>query len=208
MPFFNSYAFDLPNRFNRALPVIGGKAGRFLAVGGWDGTGTAAMIEADGACAWARRYQDPSLDFDDAVRVGALDFVDAVQVGTEGFALLSAVAGRGNYGLVRIDSGGTVLWSRSIPGLGFGPGARILKPLDGADGLLVVAWPAPLALNYHKVAARLIRLAADGSVLRAVDIVGAGGRVFDAAATDDGYILVGDEDPRSLAEFEAGNPGL
>ncbi|HET9638388.1 MAG TPA: hypothetical protein VFP12_04200 [Allosphingosinicella sp.] len=196
MPFFNSYAFDRPNRFNRALPVTGGKAGRFLAVGGWDGSGTAAMIEADGSCAWARRYH--GLTF---------DFVDVVQVGSAGFLLLSAPPGDRDYVLVRIDAGGSVLWSRSIPGVGFGPGARVLRPRAGTDEFLVVAWAAPEGENYHRVGAVLFRLAADGSLLRAVELVGAG-RVFDAAATDDGYILVGDQDPRTFTEFANAFPGL
>jgi hypothetical protein len=207
VPFFNSYAFDGPNRFNRALPVTGGKAGRFLAVGGWDGTGTAAMIEPDGACAWARRYQDPTPDFGDAV-FNVLDFVDAVQVGNEGFLLLSAVEGRTEYVLVRIDAGGSVLWSRSIPDVGFGPGARVLSPRGTVSEFLVVAWPPPLAVNYRRVAAKLFRLAADGSLLRAVELAGKGGRVFDAVAVGGGYILVGDQDPRTAAQFAAGDPGL
>jgi hypothetical protein len=207
VPFFNSYAFDGPNHFNRALPVIGGTAGRFLAVGGREGTGTAAMIEADGSCAWARRYQDPTPDFGDEVH-NALDFVDAVQVGNEGFLLLSAVEGRTEYVLVRIDSGGAVLWSRAIPDVGFGPGARILRPRGTLSEFLVVAWPPPLPANYHRVAAKLFRLASDGSLLRAVELAGGGGRIFDAAATADGYLLVGDEDPRTLAEFQSGDPGL
>jgi hypothetical protein len=207
VPFFNSYAFDLPNHFNRALPVIGGTAGRFLAVGGAGGTGTAAMIEADGSCTWARRYQDPTPDFGDAV-FNVLDFVDAVQVGNEGFLLLSAVEGRTEYVLVRIDAGGAVLWSRAIPDVGFGPGARVLRPRDSVNEFLVVAWPPPLASNYRKVAAKLFRLAADGSVLQAAELAGNGGRVFDAVAVGGGYILVGDQDPRTAAQFAAGDPGL
>lgn len=197
MPFFNSYVFDRPNRFNRALPVIGGKAGRFLVVGGGGGTGTAAMIEADGSFAWSRRFQG-----------ARLNFVDAVQVGNEGFLLLSAAEGVSDYVAVRIDPGGAVLWSRSIPDVGFGPGARVLSSAGAASGFLVVAWPAHEARNYRKVAARLFRLAADGSLLRAVELTGEGERIFDAVTTGDGYLFVGDRDPRGEAQFLAGDPAI
>jgi hypothetical protein len=197
VPFFNSYALDGPNHFNRALPVIGSKAGRTLAVGGWGGAGTAVMIEADGSCAWASRFQGTKLDF-----------VDAVQVGNDGFLLLSAVQGGSDYVLVRIDAGGTVLWSRSIGDVSFGPGARVLRPLGALSEFLVVAWPPPRAQPFRKVAARLFRLALDGSLLQAVDLTGNGGRVFDAVAVAGGYVLVGDEDPRTAAQFALGDPGL
>lgn len=197
MPFVNSYAFEWAGRFNRALPVIGGKAGRYLAVGGWHGAGIAVLIEADGTHAWTRHFKGANLDF-----------VDAVQVGNEGFLLLSAIPGIADYGLVRIDAGGVVLWSRSLPDVGFGPGARVLSPRGSLSEFMVVAWPPIDAKNYRRVAARLFRLAADGSLLNAVELVGNGGRVFDAVATGGGYVLVGDEDPRTVAQFFTGDPGL
>ncbi len=203
MAFVNSYEHGSPSHFHRVIPVPGA-AGRYLAVGGGVEGGLATLVAPDGSSIWSRLYpHTPAMQ---------MDFVEGIAVG-EGFVLLSAYDRRSVQMLVRIDNEGAVLWSQSFSGVTPGPSPRMLRHPTAPNEFLVAASPGAFWGEFgvrpgspagkFGTIAKLIRFAADGTLLQAMRLT-PGGRMFDIVALPDGFVLIGDSpDPLTVANFGA-----
>lgn len=186
MPFVNSYRFQGPSVFRTIVPASdsdkSGSAAGHLAIGVEINSGLATRIGSDGAVVWSRRY---NLDG------RPLDFIDGVAA-SKGFALLSMAempetTGIQRYIVVRIDAAGDVLWAREVYSGQTLSAARLLCIGGRAEEFLLFGRTISAQ---HSI--ELIRLAADGSLIRAAQMqTKSDDAVFDAVAFNDGFILVG-----------------
>jgi hypothetical protein len=199
VPFVNSYDFKEASRFLKTipLPTVGPVQlpARYLAIGLQGNSGLAALIGADGNVQWSRQY---------SLSGHKLAFHDGVLAGTgadRGFVLLSSLdlptAGRRAYVVVRIDASGNLTWARQIHTDRTRFAERVLRapPSPNApliEEFLLTGWANDTPTS-NQDAVELIRLRADGTVVRAVNLkLGTDDEIQDAIPFGTGYALIGD----------------
>jgi hypothetical protein len=188
-PFVNSYEFKGASRFRKVIPVAApfNKPTNWLAIGGVGNAGLVASIGTDGEVLWSRTYSlaGHALSFHD----GVFGWRDGL-----GFVLLSSVAmptaGRSAYAVVCTDMDGKVRWARLIRTDRTRLASHIRALQEGKEYLLF-GW-ANDAPGSTRDAVELVRLKADGTVLRSAHLqLGSDDEIFDAVAVGDGYYLIG-----------------
>lgn len=218
MPFVKSYDFDAPSRFRRLASANttgeGDGAGDVVAVGTHGRRGLVVRARADGTVVWSRTYLPFSFP---SPTVGGLSFIDVMAVDGGDFVILATpeliTQGPTDCILLRITGSGTVRWTRRLSTQWQGA-TRMLHSATSlrnvaAPEILVVGWGPRTSDRRDTGIATLVRLDPNGELLGSTELTMAGprvtagaGRVFDAVAVHNGYVLIGDaRDPRSTDEW-------
>jgi hypothetical protein len=201
MSFVKAYEFDGASRFRKTIPVpvLGGAAppveAACLAIGSQANAGLATLLGRNGEIVWSRHYSlgGRTLALHDGVIAG---------IGSQaGFLLLAAIetgiSGRQAYVVLRIDQFGNLKWARQIQTERTRFASRVLRQaslsaVPPTEEFLLCGW-ANNAPGSSRDEVELIRLAMDGTVLRAVRLkMGTDDEIQNAIPFGTGYLLVGD----------------
>lgn len=200
MAFVKSYDLGSTSGFRKlAATTPRGDAGSDVVACGTAGErGSAARVAPDGGLVWSRTY---------SLEGARLAFTDVVAADDGDFILMSTPALGALFPecvLVRIDGAGHVRWARRLKTLWNGA-LRVLRSHGRREEFLVVAWgPRTLKpLDRRKTGIGTLALVnRDGELSDCVELTFArgsrgAGRLLDAIAIPNGYVLVGDAaDPR------------
>jgi hypothetical protein len=196
VPFVNSYEFKSPSRFRKTIPLAApagaaSPSAACLAIGAEGNAGLVALIGLKGEVLWSRNY---SLDIKNIITISPLSFHDGVAA-DGGYVLLSALTlttGRQAYIVVRIDQSGKLIWARTIHTDRTRFAQRVVRSVGPVEEFLLTAW-ANLAPGSTQDAIELIRLKADGTVLRSAHLkMGTDDEIQNVIPTSGGYFLIGD----------------
>jgi hypothetical protein len=198
-PFVNSYEFKGPGRFRKTIPVaaVPGAASpsaTCLAIGSEGDAGLAALIGLKGEILWSRNYSWNRYGGTTGT-LRTLSFHDGVAA-DGGYVLLSVLAsptaGRQAYIVVRIDQSGNLIWARTIYTDRTRFAGRVVRQPGPPEEFLLTGW-ANLTPGSTEDAIELIRLKADGTVLRSAHLkMGTDDEIQNVIPNVGGYWLIGD----------------
>ncbi|MEA2879463.1 MAG: hypothetical protein QOF14_4659 [Hyphomicrobiales bacterium] len=208
-PFVNAYDFKGTSRFRKIIPVAGAgtsgggraQAAACLAIGAEANAGLVALIGLSGEVLWSRNY---------SLSGSTVIFVDGV-VADGGYVLLavlpllgpaqpsggppipgSPIAGRQVYGVIRIDQSGNLKWARQIRTDRTRFASRVVRQPGPPEEFLLTGW-ANETPGSTQDAMELIRLKADGTMLRSVHLkMGSDDEIQNVIPFGSGYLLIGD----------------
>jgi hypothetical protein len=197
VPFVNSYEFKGPSRFRKTIPLAApagaaAPSAACLAIGAEGNAGLVALIGLKGEVLWSRNY---SWNIKNIITTNTLSFHDGVAA-DGGYVLLSVLAlptfGRAAYIVVRIDQSGNLIWARTIHTDRTRFAQRVVRSEGPVEEFLLTGW-ANLAPGSTQDAIELIRLKADGTVLRSAHLkMGTDDEIQNVIPTSGGYFLIGD----------------